>query len=196
MAKDSLIKFSNAIINEADEQKRQLLNKIKSENQALIEDKKLELEKKKKACILSESEKTENRKKLALSAQTKELRTKLIAERSRLVSEMFENIREAVAEYTATDEYRTRLKSDYLKALKQLSGDDIHISAKPVDMEYLKSISQDTVKNITFETASDGILGGFTAASKKMRLFADYTLKSRLEEEKKSFVINSGFFID
>ena len=96
MAKDSLIKFSNAIINEADEQKRQLLNKIKSENQTLIEDKKLELEKKKKACILSESEKTENRKKLALSAQTKELRTKLIAERSRLVSEMFENIREAL----------------------------------------------------------------------------------------------------
>lgn len=192
MGKNSLVKFSNAIINEAEEQKKQLLNQIKEENFRLIEGKRKELEKKKNEQILTEIEKIESSKRLEIALQNQNFRHELIKKRTKLLLSMFDKIEKNILEYTNTDEYYIVLKSDFLKAIENIE-DEITVSLKLCDTEYLKKFSH---AKIAFETADENILGGFTLTIPTKRLFIDNTLKTKLEEEKKRFALKSGFIID
>jgi len=192
VGKDSLVKFSNAIINEAEEQKKQLLNEIKEENSRLIERKRKELEKRKNEQILTETEKIESCKRLEIALQSQKYRYELKQKRTKLLLSMFDKIEKNILEYTKTDEYYLILKSDFMGAIENIE-DEITVFAKLCDIEYLKEFSHD---KITFEAADENILGGFTLTIPTRRLFIDNTLRTRLEEEKKSFALNSGFIID
>lgn len=192
MARDSLIKFSNAIINEAEEKKKQLLNKIRTENQELIKSKAAELERQTNDYIKAQTEILRENESIEISLQQKTSKTELIKKRNMLINSMFEKIEKNISEYTKTEEYKSRLKADFLKATELLK-DNIIINARVCDIEYLKQYANE---NIVIKEADRNILGGFTAYSNSSRLLLDCTLKTRLEKEKKSFALKSGFIIE
>lgn len=194
MSKDTLIKFSNAVMTEAEEQKNKLLNKIHADNAALLESKKAELKKKKELLVTSEATKMENEVKTLLSSQNVKLKYELLKKREQLISDMFDKIKNILTEYTKSDAYISRLKEDFTETLKDFSKDSIIVSARECDIPYLKPLTEE--KDITFEASSTDILGGFTLSSVKKRLFIDCTLSSKLDEERENFAQNSGFVLD
>ena len=86
MARDSLIKFSNAIINEAEEKKKQLLNKIRTENQELIKSKAAELERQTNDYIKAQTEILRENESIEISLQQKTSKTELIKKRNMLIN--------------------------------------------------------------------------------------------------------------
>ena len=192
MAKDSLVKFSNAIISEAEEQKRQLLKKIKEENALLIKNKKAELENLKNDYVREEIEKIENTIKLKISSEKHTLKCKLIKKRHFLLSSMFDKVKENILNYTKTEEYKQKLEEVYLNSIN-LFDNEIIVEAREHDIVYLKSLSS---KEIVFKSADDDILGGIILTIPKQRILMDYSFKTKLEEAIKNFVLTSGFIID
>ena len=192
MAKDSLVKFSNAIINEAEEQKRQLFKKIKEENALLIKNKKAELESLKNNYVREEIEKFENEIKLKISSEKHELKCELIKKRTFLLSSVFNKVKQNILNYTKTDEYKEKLKEVYLTSIN-LFDDDMIVEAREHDIEYLKSLSS---KEIVFKIADDDILGGIILTIPKQRILMDYSFKTKLEEAVNNFALTSGFIID
>lgn len=192
MARDSLVKFSNAILDEAQKQKNRLLEKVKNENIILI--------KKQEKCILqqknifftTEVEKLKNEKNLKLSLYNYELKVSLIKMRNKLFTDMFDEIEKKIIEYTKTNLYYSNLRADFFKAKNFIQENIFVVSALNKDINFLKSLSD---KEFTIEEVKD-IIGGFTVTCPQKRIYLDYTLKTILEEEKKLFILNSGFFID
>lgn len=192
MARDSLVKFSNAILDEAQKQKNRLLEKVKNENIILI--------KKQEKCILqqknifftTEVEKLKNEKNLKLSLYNYELKVSLIKMRNKLFTDMFDEIEKKIIEYTKTNLYYSNLRADFFKAKNFIQENIFVVSALNKDINFLKSLSD---KEFTIEEVKD-IIGGFTVTCPQKRIYLDYTLKTILEEEKKLFILNNGFFID
>ena len=192
LAKDSLVKFSNAIINEAEEQKRQLFKKIQEENALLIKNKKAELEKKKNDYIRYEIEKIENEIKLKISFEKHKLKCELIKKRGLLLSSVFDKVKENILNYIKTEEYKQKLEEVYLNSIN-LFDDEIIVEAREHDIVYLKSLSS---KEIIFKPTDDDILGGIILTIPKQRILMDYSFKTKLEEAINKFALNSGFIID
>lgn len=191
LAKDSLVKFSNAIINEAEEQKRRLFKKITEENALLIKNKKAELENLKNDYVREEIEKIENTIKLKISSKNHELKCELIKKRHLLLSSVFDKVKENILDYTKTEEYKQKLEKVYLNSINLF--DDMIVEAKEYDIEYLKSLSS---KEIVFKPTDDDILGGIILTIPKQRILIDYSFKTKLEEAVNNFVLTSGFIID
>lgn len=192
MAKDSLVKFSNAIINEAEEQKRQLFKKITEENALLIKNKKAELEKRKNDYVREEIEKIENEIKLKVSSKNHELKCELIKKRYLLLSSVFDKVKENILNYTKTEEYKQKLEEVYLNSIN-LFDNEIIVEAREHDIVYLRNLSS---REIIFKSADDDFLGGIILTIPKQRILMDYSFKTKLEEAVNNFVLTSGFIID
>lgn len=103
----------------------------------------------------------------------------VLAYRNQLLEQLFGEIRQSISGWTSTPEYAEYLKKALEKARQDLPG-DIVICARAADIPAVKALT-----SLPVEEDNSIILGGISARSEN--LFADYTLDSRLAEQKADF---------
>lgn len=105
----------------------------------------------------------------------------VLAHRNQLLEQLFTEIRQRLSQWTQTPDY-TGYLSRALEKAKQELGEDIVIYARPADIPAVKSLTE-----LPVEQDNSISLGGINAGCPEKGLFADYTLDSRLAEQKDAF---------
>lgn len=194
MAQDSLIRFSNAIISDAEKKRSNYMQKLKKDNEELIKNKEIEYKAEYEKRIADECAKADNEYGLAISKKRNELKRGLIMRRSEMFDEVFDEVTANISAYAETDEYRKNLVSEFEAAVDGLGEGALECAARECDISALKASAK--AANVTFAEPEGAILGGFTLRNRAANLFADCTLDAKIAEQKEQFVIKSGLTIE
>ena len=194
MAQDSLIRFSNAIISDAEKKRSNYMQKLKKDNEELIKNKEIEYKAEYEKRIADECAKADNEYGLAISKKRNELKRGLIMRRSEMFDEVFDEVTVNISAYAETDEYRKNLVSEFETAVDGIGKGALECTARECDISTLKASAK--AANVTFAEPEGAILGGFTLRNRAANLFTDCTLDAKIAEQKEQFVIKSGLTIE
>ncbi len=192
MAQGNLIKFSEAIINDAEEKRRIYIQKLQQENQLALEKKYKELQSSYERDTRRECDKIEEELSAEIAKRRNEIKVELIELRNKMFESVFDEVTKKIKKFTATDEYKSTLKKWFNDALAELGATDMVCSASKQDIELLKNETE----GVSFVETTKEIFGGFILTSKEKGVLIDCTLKERIEEEKARFVKESGLIIE
>ncbi len=111
-----------------------------------------------------------------------DMKKAVLAHRSELIEQLFADIREKLSDYTKIPAYTDYLRAAADKAKESLGGDGTVLHARAADIDALKAVT-----DLPAEQDNSIEIGGITAENSAAGLFVDYTLDSRLAEEKTRF---------
>jgi vacuolar-type H+-ATPase subunit E/Vma4 len=194
MAQDGLIRFSEAIISEAEEKKRKFVSCMEEENKMLLDKKRKQLYKKYETEIRYKCDKLSQELSAGISKKQNEAKLELFNLRQKMFEETFCTVVDKLNAYVKTDDYKEYLKNFFNNVVDKLWADDIECYALPDDIEFLKDIN--FLKQVTFIESDKTIIGGFVIKSEIQRALYDCTFKDKLEREKNLFLKSSGLVIE
>lgn len=174
-----LDKFRQAINKQADADAAELTRQYEKKRSAAESERSRRSADEALAQINSEKERASAQFRKEFSRCETEQRTAVLACRNQLMEQLFSEVRQRLIEWTDTPAYTEYLKKALEKA-KQEFGSNIVICARERDIPAIQGMT-------TLPVTADGsvILGGISARCEN--LFADYTLDSRLAEQKAAF---------
>lgn len=183
--------FLNAIQKFADEQKHMIrseVEKFKAEELKKAEDEGI-----RDAHALIQKEMASMRAGIAgeLAKKEDEGRRRLYKRREEMVGEIFEKAEAKLLDYTKTAEYTAALKEDAKEAADFFGGDTVTVYVKSDDMAISGELSAIFGNNCSVKAASDIIIGGFKAQCASKGVVVDFTLDTKLENQKDWFLQNS-----
>lgn len=193
MAQDTLVKFSNAIITDAEEKRREYIKKLEKDQKELIETKKEEFKEECEKQLHAERARLSASRGLEVSQRRNELKRDLIKKRSEMFDGVFAEITENIKAYADTEEYREKFAKLFAEAAAELLPGKLECSSRAKDAELFKAVKTDA--EIEFVT-DDKIIGGFTLKNTERHLFLDGTLNAKIEDQKEEFFVKSGLVIE
>ncbi len=193
MAHDSLVRFSDAIISDAEEKQRKYIERAQKRKEELINAKKTEFKEEYEKKVRYACSKIRGTTGLEVAQRRNELKYSLIKRRNEMFDDVFKEVVKNISEYVKKDEYLKNMSSVFEKATEKFNCGKTQCCAREEDIEFLKSLSEG--KNIEF-FANDEIIGGFTLKNNEMKIFVDFTLNEKIKEQKELFFINSGLVIE
>ncbi len=192
MSQDSLVRFSDAIITDAEEKRRDYIEKLRENKKAALDAKKAELKREYDEYVRGECTKHNAEAGLEASRHRNGLRRELILKRNAMFDEIFSEVTENIVKYAESAEYIEKTKKMLKEAMKGFPRGKTVCVARECDIPKLREAAADA----EFESADSGFLGGFSLRNDEMKLFLDCTLNTRIEKQKKLFVGNSGLIIE
>lgn len=134
--------------------------------------------------IKAEKARTQTAFKKEISRCDYDLKREVLSYRSSLTDEFFEEIKRELIEWKSTPDYEKYLKNAVKNAEDTLGGNAVILAAGE-DLTAVKKLTSLEVRaDISIK------IGGINAADYGRGLFADFTLDSRLAEEKTKFSNN------
>lgn len=194
MPKDSLTKFANILYNEALEEKERVSKKLQAERERTLAEADEELKSIFKRKLQSYRSGLEYELRLSLSRREAELAKTLRQNRARVADEVFAEATKRLIAFTKEAAYEKFLTDEFKGVSASFTKSKTVCSAKSCDVELIRRLCP--IENIEIETADDEIIGGFTLKNISLGIFADCTLRTKLEEEKNVFFQTSGLAID
>lgn len=194
MSQESLIRFSNAIISDAEGKRSEYLRKLKSENDELIKSKESEYRAFYEKNAERECAKADSMCGLTVSERRTELKRSLIKRRSEMADEIFKEAAKSLSEYAETEEYREKLRAEFNEAAEALGAGTLECTAREEDIGVLKSLPK--ASETVFKASEEKFIGGFMLKNITSRTVTDYTLDGKLREQRAQFAINSGLTIE
>lgn len=194
MAQDTLVKFSNAIMTDAEDKRREYIKKLEKENKELLKAKKEEYRAEYEKYVQSECARLSSSNGLEVAQRRNELKRELILQRKSMFDKIFAEVAANIAAYADTDEYREKTGKMFCKAAEGLLPGKIVCRARSCDIELLKNTG--TGADVKFESADGKMLGGFTLENDERHLFLDCTLDAEIEKQKELFFVKSGLVIE
>ena len=194
MPKDSLTKFAKTLYNQALEEKEKVARELEGEREKALLEKIEELEKRFKLELNKRRADLEGEARLSLSRREAELAKMLRQNRMRAEREIFDVAKEALLEFAKSEKYDDYLKREFEKVTLEFCEGTTICAAMERDLEVIKNICP--IKNVKFEKSPNEIIGGFTLTNEVLGIFADCTLRERLEEQREEFLKTSGLTIE
>ena len=191
---DALTKFSKSLIDEASNQKLEIINELKQNHERILNEKTKELEKLEHEAITAEKTRIAKETGASVAARRAIHRQEFILMRSKYADNIFERVTEKVREFADTPEYDNWLCKQLDESVKKIDSNcEIIFRALGRDQEKIqKHFAQNKV---TFETLSDKFIGGFILICENKRLLIDCTLISKINDERENFPLHSGLII-
>lgn len=183
--------FLNAIQKFADEQKHQIRSEVERFKEEEL--KKAEDEGIRDAHALIQKEMVSMRAGIAgeLAKKEDEGKKALYTRREQMVGEVFSKAKAKLLQYTKTDEYKDSLKKDAKEAADFFVGETVIVYLKSDDLPLQGELKAIFGNNCSFVAASDIIIGGLKAQCKEKGIVVDFTLDTKLENQKTWFLKNS-----
>lgn len=194
MADNSLTNFANVLYSEAVQQKENVEKQLGEERAKILAKKREELDTKLKFEIKKCRAELKHELGLAVSTREAELSKLLRQNRAEKAENIFKEVAKKLINFTKTPEYETFLKNEFKGAAEEFCEGQTVCSARKCDFSLIEKLCP--VKDIEVIEASDDIIGGFTLRNNRLGIFADCTLKSKLDEQRDLFCSASELVID
>lgn len=183
--------FLNAIQKFADEQKhliRSEVEKFKAEELKKAEDEGI-----KDAHALIQKEMASMRTGIAgeLARKEDEGKQQLYKRRSEMVDEVFQKAQKKLENYTKTEKYKTLLMQSAAEAAKYFANDEVTVYIKQDDMPLKSDIEKSFDNKCSVKAVSDICIGGLKAQCESRGIVVDFTLDTKLENQREWFLQNS-----
>lgn len=179
--------FLNAIQKYADEQKhtiRSEVEKFKAEELKKAEDEGI-----KDAHALIQKEMASMRTGIAgeLARKEDEGKQQLYRRRSEMVDEVFDKAQQKLKNYTQTEQYKTSLLKNAAEAARYFAGEQVVVCIKQEDMPLKDEIEKCFNNNCSVEAVSSIYIGGLKAQCERIGIVVDFTLDTKLENQREWF---------
>lgn len=194
MANDSLTKFANVLYTEALEEKKKIADRLSRERKDALAEKDYELNARYKREVEKYRLDIEYEVRLALSRREAELSQTLRRNRAKAADEVFAEAEAQLVEFVGSDKYEEYLRREFADVAGEFASGTTVCAARGCDAEIIRKISP--VAGLEITETSDDIIGGFTLKNSELGIFADCTLKAKLEEQKERFFGSADLVID
>lgn len=196
MASDRLSRFADALLEEADEKKKQIEKELGDKKKCRLDQVDENLKGYFNTSVNAGKYRLDHQKRIYLTRRETELRKILLKNRQKNFDFIFDEAKKNIQEFTDTSAYEEMLKKDFSEASVLFKDCEkaVICTVMEKDLETAKKIFK--LPHITFVQSETDIIGGFTLENSELQLYVDCTLLSKLEEEKTKFCKTSGLVID
>ena len=193
---DKLAVFSNVVLAEAEKQKEKLVKESEMKKKKAIENKENEYLEDAYAEIqraVSKYSKESNERVLKFEMG---LKKNLLLRREEIIDEVFKAVEDKLSAFTQTDEYKIWLEKKIEKACKEVGRGKKNVFVSEKDLKYKADLESKIDMIDVAKCDDEDIIGGATVYNVDRKVFADYTLKQLLDEQRHLFLQTSGLTIN
>ncbi|MBQ3331709.1 MAG: V-type ATP synthase subunit E [Ruminococcus sp.] len=192
MPKDKTDNFLKAIKRYAKEQKDAMHGEVRQLKSERLKEAEEEAKRESQRRIKENLRESRSRKTAQFAKLVREGRSKLFLERTAMVDEIFEEAKQRLIAYSASDEYQEKLKEG-AKAIAQLFEDsDCVIMLAEKDLGAAEQIKSFFGGAVQVQADPSILIGGVRGRCGSKRIIADETLDTKLEAQREWFVENSA----
>lgn len=130
-----------------------------------------------------------------ISKMQKSINRELIAKRQELQNQVFAKANEKLVAFVNSDEYQVFLEKNIALLSDEIYQGQLDIQVNEKDVALMATLMQKTGHQVSVTASADITIGGFIAINKELGMIADYSLDTRLEEQKEWFYNHSGLVI-
>lgn len=120
----------------------------------------------------------------------------LYNKRKEITDKIFERVSVKLEKYRKSDEYIQKLKQFIEKGLNEVGIGNIRVIVDERDLGFVRKIAREIKKEIEITESETKLAGGCIIMNKTSGLLADYSFKSRIEQQRKAFLEFSGLNIE
>lgn len=193
---DKLAVFSNVVLAEAEKQKEKLVKESEMKKKKAIENKENEYLEDAYAEIqraVSKYSKENNERVLKFEMG---LKKNLLLRREEIIDEVFKAVEDKLSAFIQTDEYKIWLEKKIEKACKEVGKGKKNVFVSEKDLKYKADLESKIDMIDVAKCDDEDIIGGATVYNVDRKVFADYTLKQLLDEQRHLFLQTSGLTIN
>ena len=193
---DKLAVFSNVVLAEAEKQKEKLVKESEMKKKKAIENKENEYLEDAYAEIqraVSKYSKESNERVLKFEMG---LKKNLLLRREEIIDEVFKAVEDKLSAFTQTDEYKIWLEKKIEKACREVGRGKKNVFVSEKDLKYKADLESKIDMIDVAKCDDEDIIGGATVYNVDRKVFADYTLKQLLDEQRHLFLQTSGLTIN
>jgi vacuolar-type H+-ATPase subunit E/Vma4 len=181
---EKLENFSKVAAQEAYERREQILADMKRETDRVCGETEKTARARAEARLRKERYNAEQMKGKKILDASVAAKKELIALRNQLVETLFANIEGKLRAYVASPAYGPDLAAGIKAALAGVTGECVVLLAQ-ADMAFAEAITQEA--GVPVRETPENLLGGFKIFWPQRNALEDYSLRSRMEEERKDF---------
>lgn len=185
---DKLDIFYKVVFKEEEEKCKKALEELEERNKLALEEKIVELEKRKEETITRRKLLAETQKNEMLSKAIGENRSGILVKREETLTDLISSLENKAREFVLLKDYKDYILDKILNVIKEIEEEEIVIGLLEKDKkdleETIRQLGEDNNKNISFYTVSSDIIGGFILSDKNRSYNLDNSFKTIIEENK------------
>lgn len=177
--------FTNITMREVEGKRRQILREINEAFSKAVDEAVRAAQKSAKDQIREERYRIEKQKNKQIVVSSAEAKRKLIDLREKRTDDLFKDVERDVRGFIDSPDYDPYLLNAAQTAVSAVPGRYAFIRINPRDMRLAEKLA--ALTGLTVESDDEDFLGGFRLVSENRKAVADYTLLTRLREERRDF---------
>lgn len=130
-----------------------------------------------------------------ISKMQKSINRELIAKRQALQNEIFDQASKQLTAFANSDDYQAFLEKNIALLSDDIYAGHLDIQVNEKDVTLMETLMKKTGHQVYIQASADITIGGFIAINRELGMIADYSLDTRLEEQKEWFYNHSGLVI-
>ena len=185
---DKLDIFYKVVFKEEEEKCKKALEELEEKNRSILEEKKIELAKRKEEIINRRRILAETQKNEMLSKATQENRGKILEKREEVLRDLISSLEDRAREFVLSHDYNDYVLSKIEDLIREIDEKEIIIGLKEKDKVNLEdsilNLGKENNKDIFFNIVVSDIIGGFILSDKDMSYNLDNSFKTIIEENR------------
>ncbi len=183
---ENLNKFIEAVIDDATQQKNQLLSELSKKKQEKLDLYEIEILKEFYKKIQDEVASIKNRTSLEIAKEAMYSKMELIAKRDEMAKEVFEMLRGKIKAFLETEEYCVYFSRKLLLALNN-NKEHCSVFVRKADVECAKAVIKSISVDVDVNEDETITMGGFVIIKSEGLVKIDETIESRLNTQFENF---------
>lgn len=185
---DKLDIFYKVVFKEEEEKCKKRLEELEAKNSHILEEKRIELAKKKEETINRRKILAETQKNEMISKATGENRGKILEKREETLKDLISSLENRAKEFVLSNDYKDYLLNKIEKEIKEIDEKEIIIGLREKDKINLEdsifNLGKENNKIISFDIVKSDIIGGFILSDKDRSYNLDNSFKTIIEENR------------
>ncbi|AGC69414.1 V-type ATP synthase subunit E [Thermoclostridium stercorarium subsp. stercorarium DSM 8532] len=188
--------FTEMVLKEASSKSDAVLKDAEREKKEKLQEQEIEFLKEAYRRIHEALAKIENESNSVYSGKLLEAKKTLYGKRNEITDRVFERVMKKLEIYRKTQDYSDTLRRFMEKALAEIGEGKVRLIVDDEDFTTASEIAAQFKREIEITKSDKKLLGGCIAINESSGLLADYSFKSRLEEQRKAFLEFSGLNVE
>jgi len=193
---EKLNSFSEIVLKDASRKAGEILKDAQNEKEKRLEEQEIDYLKEAYRKIHEALAEVEKENNSLYSAKLFEAKKILYNKRMEITDRVFENVLKRLEEYRKTKEYSDKLRQLIENGLNEVGGGKVRITVDNEDLNLAKKLAGEARKDVEVAGSDTKLFGGCIVINETSGILADYSFKSRMEQQRKAFLEFSGLNVE